>query len=198
LGKKELDIAMNQEIQGKKIKVLPILLSNVDLPGFLLGKKYADFRDDFLYDSSLEEIVRVLDEVISEKSRYSPEEAKLLAQKLESLEKQLSVSESENNLLLSRLSIERKVIDPKLNEAIQSENEIRPELEEISRNFAFMLADIPVTSGYILHVVEKERLKESPHQIVIMSEILGKTEELSLLALATSKRLEKISNQRIK
>jgi hypothetical protein len=41
-------------------------------------------------------------------------------QKLESLEKQLSVSESENNLLLSRLSIERKVIDPKLNEAIQS------------------------------------------------------------------------------
>lgn len=190
--KKELDIAMNQEIQGKKIKVLPILLSDIDLPGFLLGKKYADFRDDSLYDSSLEEIVRVLDEVISEKSSYSPNEAQLLAQKLESLEKQLSLSESEKNLLSSRLSIERKVIDPELNEAIKSENENHPELAEISRNFGFMLADIPATAGYILNVVHKERLKGGPHQIMIMSEILGKTEELSLLALATSKRLEKI------
>ena len=73
-----------------------------------------------LYLILLEWIIRVLDEVISEKSNYSPDEAEILAQKLESLEKQLSVSESENNLLLSRLSIERKVIDPKLNEAIQS------------------------------------------------------------------------------
>ncbi|MCO5382635.1 MAG: toll/interleukin-1 receptor domain-containing protein [Methanosarcina barkeri] len=196
--KKELDVAMNQEIQGKKIKVLPILLNNVDLPGFLLGKKYADFTDDSLYDSSLEEIVKVLDEVISEKSSYSPKEAKLLAQKLESLEKQLSVSESEKGLLLSRLNIERKVIDPELNEAIQSENKNRPEIAEISRNFGFMLDDIPVTAGYILHVIDKERLKGGPHQIVIMSSILGKTEELFLLARATSKRLEKMSNQRVK
>jgi len=37
---KELDIAMNQEIEGKKVKVLPLLLDDVELPGFLKGKKY--------------------------------------------------------------------------------------------------------------------------------------------------------------
>ncbi len=47
--KKEIDIAMNQEIAGKKVKILPILLENCELPGFLVGKLYADFRlkDDY-------------------------------------------------------------------------------------------------------------------------------------------------------
>lgn len=40
---KELDIAMNQEIKRKKVKVLPILKEVVDLPGFLEGKLYLDF-----------------------------------------------------------------------------------------------------------------------------------------------------------
>ena len=44
--RKELDIAMNQEIEGNKVKVLPLLLSDVDLPGFLKGKVYADFRSE--------------------------------------------------------------------------------------------------------------------------------------------------------
>jgi hypothetical protein len=44
--RKELDIAMNQEIEGSKVKVLPLLISHVDLPGFLKGKVYADFRDE--------------------------------------------------------------------------------------------------------------------------------------------------------
>lgn len=197
MGKKELDIAMNQEIEGKKIKVLPILLDNVVLPGFLLGKKYADFTDDSLYDYSLKEIVRVLDEAISEKSSYSSKEAKLLAQELENLKKQLSVSESEKDLLLSRLSIERKTIDSELNEAIQSENEKHPELAEISKNFGFMLGSLPITAGNVLHAVAKERLKGGPHQIVIFSEILGKSEELFLLTQAVSKRLNKISNSSI-
>ena len=32
--KKEVDIAMNQEIEGRRVKVVPILLDAVDLPGF--------------------------------------------------------------------------------------------------------------------------------------------------------------------
>lgn len=42
--RKELDVAMNQEINGKRVKVLPILLDDSELPGFLLGKLYADLR----------------------------------------------------------------------------------------------------------------------------------------------------------
>ena len=33
--KKELDVAMNQEIENRRIKVLPIVLSKCKIPGFL-------------------------------------------------------------------------------------------------------------------------------------------------------------------
>lgn len=40
--KRELDIAINDEIEGKRVKVLPILAAQCTLPGFLKGKMYAD------------------------------------------------------------------------------------------------------------------------------------------------------------
>ncbi|HEX8846709.1 MAG TPA: toll/interleukin-1 receptor domain-containing protein [Pyrinomonadaceae bacterium] len=40
---KEVEIAMNQEIKNRRIKVLPILKETVPLPGFLEGKLYLDF-----------------------------------------------------------------------------------------------------------------------------------------------------------
>src|ERR1041385_2854955 len=54
--KKEVDIAMNQEIEGKRVKVIPILLDQVDLPGFLKGKLYADLRSMDQYDEVLSQI----------------------------------------------------------------------------------------------------------------------------------------------
>ena len=38
--KKELDIAMNKEIDGKKVIAIPILVGKCELPGFLKGKLY--------------------------------------------------------------------------------------------------------------------------------------------------------------
>ena len=40
--KKELDIAMNREIEGKRVVTVPILAGKCELPGFLKGKLYAD------------------------------------------------------------------------------------------------------------------------------------------------------------
>ncbi len=54
--KKEVDIAMNQEIEGKKVKVLPVLLESCDLPGFLKGKLYADLRTEENYETVLRQI----------------------------------------------------------------------------------------------------------------------------------------------
>jgi hypothetical protein len=51
--KKEVDIAMNQEIENKRVKVLPILLEQCGLPGFLKGKLYADFTTEDRYASAL-------------------------------------------------------------------------------------------------------------------------------------------------
>lgn len=60
--KKELDIAMNQEIEGKRVKVLPLLIDDVELPGFLKGKKFADFRTKEKYNTALKEITKRLGE----------------------------------------------------------------------------------------------------------------------------------------
>ena len=50
---KELDVAMNQEIAGRRVKVLPILASKCDLPGFLVGKLYADMSTPKALQNSL-------------------------------------------------------------------------------------------------------------------------------------------------
>lgn len=51
--KKEVDIAMNHEIEGKRVKVLPLLHKKCDLPGFLKGKLYADFTTKTHYNAGL-------------------------------------------------------------------------------------------------------------------------------------------------
>lgn len=54
---RELDVAMNQEISGRQVKVLPIMYQNCELPGFLLGKFYADFTDEKNYPEALKRLV---------------------------------------------------------------------------------------------------------------------------------------------
>jgi hypothetical protein len=56
--RKEVDVAMSQEIAGKKVKVLPVLYRKCELPGFLLGKKYVDFSSEDRYYEALEQLVR--------------------------------------------------------------------------------------------------------------------------------------------
>ena len=56
--RKELDVAMNHEIDGKQVKVLPLLYKECDLPGFLKGKLYADFASD--YQNALAQVLRRL------------------------------------------------------------------------------------------------------------------------------------------
>jgi hypothetical protein len=58
--KKEVEIAMNEEIDGKRIKVLPLLHQQCEFPGFLKGKKYADFSSEDKYVNSLKLVLRRL------------------------------------------------------------------------------------------------------------------------------------------
>ena len=44
---------MNQEIDGRRVKVLPILAAKCDLPGFLKGKLYADMSNTKSFRESL-------------------------------------------------------------------------------------------------------------------------------------------------
>lgn len=58
--KKELDVAMNREIGGGDVVVLPLLYEKCDLPEFLKGKLYADFTDPDTYDDVLAKLLRRL------------------------------------------------------------------------------------------------------------------------------------------
>ncbi|MCX6376920.1 MAG: toll/interleukin-1 receptor domain-containing protein [Armatimonadetes bacterium] len=56
----EWTTAFNRELEGRKVVVLPILYRDCDMPPFLKGKKYADFRRDEDYGTALTDLVRCL------------------------------------------------------------------------------------------------------------------------------------------
>ena len=56
--KEELDIAMNQQIADGKLKVLPLLYRQCELPRFLVGKLYADFTSEEKYAPSFDRLLK--------------------------------------------------------------------------------------------------------------------------------------------
>jgi hypothetical protein len=56
----ELEQALDSQIAGRTLKVLPILLRDCSIPGFLRGKRWADFRDRDNYEQSLVLLLRSL------------------------------------------------------------------------------------------------------------------------------------------
>lgn len=58
---KELEQAMMMEITRRNVKVLPLLLEQCELPGFLQGKLYADFTTQDVYEKSIDKLLRRLE-----------------------------------------------------------------------------------------------------------------------------------------
>ncbi|HKH45307.1 MAG TPA: toll/interleukin-1 receptor domain-containing protein [Thermoanaerobaculia bacterium] len=54
---KELEIAINREINGRDVVVLPVLIEDVEMPIFLNGKLYADFRNAEGYPDELKKLL---------------------------------------------------------------------------------------------------------------------------------------------
>jgi len=80
---REVDVAMNQEIMGRRVKVLPLMYRKCELPGFLLGKRYADFTEDDHYSTSLEDLVRSLGLVFNRNAHAPPATATNLGKALD-------------------------------------------------------------------------------------------------------------------
>jgi predicted nucleotide-binding protein len=58
----ELEIALNQQIDDQKVKVLPLILEDgIKLPSFLVGKLYIDFSRKEYFDDGVKLIMRRLD-----------------------------------------------------------------------------------------------------------------------------------------
>lgn len=192
--KSEVRIALTQEIYGKKVKVLPILIEKVDIPLFLLDKKYADFTSDDNYTNALQSILERLEELpegIKDIS-FSKQELLFYKEQLEIMKKELNVTKGENKRLLGRLEKERTNISESLKRCIESENKSFPELADVNRLYAFETRFGNITAGYLLHGLRKEYMKGAPHQIAIACKIDNKIDELSLLMGATLERLKAI------
>lgn len=56
----ELDVAMNQQIGARRVKVLPLVCRRCDIPGFLVGKLYLDMSTAEQYDANLPRLLRRL------------------------------------------------------------------------------------------------------------------------------------------
>ena len=67
--KREVNIAMTKEIQGKKVIVLPCLIETCEIPTFLSDKKYADFTEDSKYGKARSELISAIG--LKEKSESS-------------------------------------------------------------------------------------------------------------------------------
>lgn len=52
----ELRMALSRQIQGQPISVLPVVVDDCEVPGFLQEKKYADFRQPRNFDQALSEL----------------------------------------------------------------------------------------------------------------------------------------------
>ncbi len=56
----ELKLAMNKEIAGKRIVVLPILIDRCEIPAFLADKLYADFTNAQDFDGPMERLLHAV------------------------------------------------------------------------------------------------------------------------------------------
>lgn len=194
--KREIDIAMNQEIEGKKVKVLPIMLEKVDPPSFLKGKLYADFTTEEAYPQGLDLIVDRLSANPNKNlsGSFSKNEVEGYLQLIAQLKEELNVSRGDKRLLLERLEKERRNMPDSLKAIIERENESIPDFQDVNKYYAFTCSGMDVTAGYVLHALRKEAMKGGPHQLAMWCDINNQTDELAILVEAVMRRLQNLEN----
>lgn len=71
--KRELDIAMNSEIEEQKVLTIPILAGKCDLPGFLKGKLYSDMSTTRKYNENILTLIKRFDisEIKDDKNEFT-------------------------------------------------------------------------------------------------------------------------------
>lgn len=155
--KKEIEIASNREIEEKKVLVLPLVIENVELPGFLKGKFYGDFSNEENYEEMFQLLLRSLpDSTAENEMKIEKDELQRLKEELAGAQKVIDHFKSDIDKI-SEHSFENKSED--LQNAIIKENKSNPKHAPINNVYAFEIDGIFITLGYILHVIRKLRMK---------------------------------------
>lgn len=195
---RELDLASNREIEERRVIVLPVLLEDVELPGFLKGKLYADFRTEDKYGESLALLLRRLGPGKPPPPLDEPE-AKRLYDELHALRKSIEfhTRESQRRKRLAKLNR-----SPALEAAIQRENIQHSELALINDGYAFEVMGFPITLHYVLYATNKARITGA-HVLEAILTIENKWDNLRLmieaysdyLGLSTEENEESVSSE---
>jgi hypothetical protein len=58
--RREVSMALTREIKSNRVKILPFVIDDCEIPGFLEEKLYADFRAPERYEDELEKVIKRL------------------------------------------------------------------------------------------------------------------------------------------
>lgn len=148
---KELDFAANRELAEKRVVVLPLLLEDVEMPSFLIGKLYGDFRREDSYSDSFQQVLRALG---AAEKPPAPDQ-----KELELLQKELKHvrAMAERQAASAKRAAEAafKAKSPELKKAIEAANAESPAHAPINKTYAFELDGEPITLGYALWAIAK-------------------------------------------
>jgi hypothetical protein len=181
--KRELDLASNRELDEKRVVILPILLHDVELPGFLKGKRYADFRKEDNYQSSLDSLLERLGSA-NPQPELPPAEMEELRQELARAKAVIQQHERELKRHTRLVSLQKS---RELRAAIHEANEKYPEHKHINETYAFEVNTQPVTLDYLLWSIGKsQRRGTSPLELGLTLDNKWAEAELMLEAYADS------------
>jgi len=169
--KREVDIAMNQEIKGKRVKVLPLLAEDCDLPGFLEGKLYADLRTPESYQKELPKLAArlgVVSNTYSSLTTTRTNEILSIAEQPRHIAKQLT-SFNEYNVAIN---------NKKACLLISDGTEFSNDLEDIIRECGFKVEHIPsVMSFSELRYLDNYKLREYALVALVRGEHFGENRQ---------------------
>lgn len=154
---RELDISSNREIAEKRVILLPLMLQHVELPGFLMGKRYGDFTNEESYDNSLDEVLKVLGPVEKHIKSDDPDIEALKAELKAAKEYAEAIARLQNH----QNSAFNTEWNQELKDFVEEKNKKFPEHKVINDAYAFnaMNDKIPVTIDYLLWAISKAMRK---------------------------------------
>lgn len=187
---REIEIASNREIEEKKVIVLPIIIESISLPGFLKGKLYADFSLEQEYDDKLKLLLRSLGDSKSiVTSNPENKELELIKKELKEAKETIKKYKSHIKRITEHTFVSKS---EELKARIEKENENHPEFAPINNVYAFQIDDIPITLGYILHVISKMK-RTGAHQFEPFITMNNKWDEVDRMLEAYSDMINRAS-----
>lgn len=178
---KELDIASNREIDENRVVVLPLLLEDIELPGFLKGKLYGDFRDEDSYDETLQKLLRAIGpgEPIEDIEHDELDRLKReLEQAKQVIEHHTRDQQRRSIAIASNWS-------PALRDAVDAANKKFPHHKQVNEAYAFEVGNMPITLDYMLWAVAKASHRGG-HPLDMLLTIEDKWQEAELMLDAYS------------